>query len=319
MNHSKLHEEWIKIKDPISQINTSTEESSEHIPLNSFIIDTIDNTKQLLSEALWSGAQIFVDRYESLLEIIQKLKKKIQVLEWTPCTCIVQNWIAINSLKNQLKEGELEIIQLKVNIELLRKANNSIKTVNKELKIAKNRDNLTWALSRSYYDDMLWKLQDDFNTKVNTNFTIVILDIDHFKKFNDMYGHPVWDIALKYFVSTFRSFLEEWDHINNSTDWFFRIWWEEFALLTRRSIKDTIDLVTCILNEFKQLKLSNIQGLSHISKLSHITFSAWIWWSYLMQEFNNLTWVISEIDKALYQSKGRWRACITTCSENVFS
>jgi diguanylate cyclase (GGDEF)-like protein len=163
---------------------------------------------------------------------------------------------------------------------------------------------------------VILKLQDEHNINESKNFNIAIIDIDHFKKFNDLYWHPVWDIALKYFVNTFRSYLEEWDNINNSMDWFFRIGWEEFVLLTRRSIENATNLVTFILQEFLQIKLSDIHGLSHVTEFQYMSFSTWIWGTYLLNKSNNISCVISQVDKALYESKDNWRSRISICSED---
>ena len=58
----------------------------------------------------------------------------------------------------------------------------------------------------------------------NGELTLVVLDLDHFKKINDEYGHPAGDHVLKVFAHFLRSRLR-------ASDIAGRIGGEEFALL----------------------------------------------------------------------------------------
>jgi len=53
------------------------------------------------------------------------------------------------------------------------------------------RDALTGLYNRTYLDEILGKM-----TTENTPFAAIMLDVDHFKEFNDQYGHPAGDVAL---------------------------------------------------------------------------------------------------------------------------
>lgn len=56
-------------------------------------------------------------------------------------------------------------------------------------------DQLTGAKNRNFYEHLLSKQQ-----RVK-NYTIVVLDIDRFKKINDTYGHTLGDEAIKFVAS----------------------------------------------------------------------------------------------------------------------
>ena len=43
--------------------------------------------------------------------------------------------------------------------------------------------------------------------------SIIVLDIDHFKKMNDQYGHYIGDVLLQSFATTVKSNLREQDFI----------------------------------------------------------------------------------------------------------
>ena len=86
------------------------------------------------------------------------------------------------------------------------------------------RDKLTGAFNRHKWDEQIKGELALANR--GHHFSLILLDIDHFKKINDSYGHDMGDKVLKHLVNTLRSRLRE-------TDMLFRIGGEEFAILLR--------------------------------------------------------------------------------------
>ena len=72
----------------------------------------------------------------------------------------------------------------------------------KELEKLALLDNLTQLANRNYIEK---EIQSRFEEKkrFNAPFGILYMDIDHFKKFNDTYGHDVGDHVLKLVADTF--------------------------------------------------------------------------------------------------------------------
>lgn len=56
-------------------------------------------------------------------------------------------------------------------------------------------DQLTNVKNRNFYENLLSKQQQV------KNYTVAVLDIDHFKSFNDTFGHTVGDEAIKFIAS----------------------------------------------------------------------------------------------------------------------
>ncbi len=85
------------------------------------------------------------------------------------------------------------------------------------------KDPLTGTLNRSAMDMMLTK-EVELANRHNTPMSLIVLDIDHFKRINDDYGHSTGDSALKALASRIRQCVR-------ATDSIFRYGGEEFVIM----------------------------------------------------------------------------------------
>lgn len=87
-----------------------------------------------------------------------------------------------------------------------------------------NRDPLTGLCNRRYFEETL---NQEYHraTRLNCPLSVIIIDIDHFKKINDEFGHPVGDLCLKHVANT----LEQKPLRLNDT--LARIGGEEFSII----------------------------------------------------------------------------------------
>lgn len=85
-------------------------------------------------------------------------------------------------------------------------------------------DNLTSLGNRRQYEDIL-QHEIGLAKRNNTCLALAIIDIDFFKKYNDLYGHPKGDIALSRVAKAVLSCMRR------PNDYTFRIGGEEFAVL----------------------------------------------------------------------------------------
>jgi diguanylate cyclase (GGDEF)-like protein len=147
-------------------------------------------------------------------------------------------------------------------------------------------DALTGVANRRAWDEELPRaLQRAKRTRLP--LCVVMVDLDHFKKFNDTHGHPAGDRLLSDMSAAFRAELREDDQIA-------RYGGEEFALL----------LNGCDATQARAM----LQRLSKVMPLQQ-TFSAGIVQCDGSQDANA---VVALADRALYQAKstGRRRAVI---------
>jgi diguanylate cyclase (GGDEF)-like protein len=95
--------------------------------------------------------------------------------------------------------------------------NNHLALLNKEIRL----DGLTGLANRKTFDLTIQEwLADDIP------FALILLDIDHFKKINDQYGHLIGDEVLTGIASVMKAF-------SRSNDLCFRYGGEEFGILVK--------------------------------------------------------------------------------------
>ncbi len=99
------------------------------------------------------------------------------------------------SSATKLMESQNKLLE-----EKLHESQQHIDTLNKDLetvKIENLKDSLTTLANRKHFDQFLKSSIEEIKTGELNEFSLLLLDIDHFKKFNDTYGHQVGDQVLK--------------------------------------------------------------------------------------------------------------------------
>jgi diguanylate cyclase (GGDEF)-like protein len=97
------------------------------------------------------------------------------------------------------------------------------KAYEEDLQILANTDSLTRLYNRRQLYPILQN-ELDRAVRKKTPFSVLMIDIDHFKKFNDTYGHAGGDQLLAGFADKMRSVLRQMDSA-------FRFGGEEFVVL----------------------------------------------------------------------------------------
>lgn len=117
-------------------------------------------------------------------------------------------------------------------------------------------------------------------------FSVILLDIDFFKKVNDQYGHQSGDKVLVYFASTVRNILRKSDIVA-------RYGGEEFAIILKNTSKnDAFDVAEKIR---KQIEASSV-GEQNIKFTVSIGITDYI-------AYDNKHSIIKRSDEALYNAK----------------
>jgi diguanylate cyclase (GGDEF)-like protein len=110
------------------------------------------------------------------------------------------------------------------------------------------RDGLTDLFNHRHFHELLNQEMAPA-LRYGLPLTLLMIDIDNFKKFNDSYGHPAGDHALLEIARLFRENCRRMDHI-------CRYGGEEFAIITpETSGKSAIHLAKRLLNRVRKTKI----------------------------------------------------------------
>lgn len=136
-------------------------------------------------------------------------------------------------------------------------------TDRKLIEIISITDGLTNIYNRRYFDEIFPKIINNAKRK-NELVSFLFMDIDHFKQYNDNYGHQKGDEVLINFAKCLK------DNLHRSSDFAFRLGGEEFAIVYQAETKEkAIEFANDLRKSIEDLKI--IHGFSSVS--SHITAS----------------------------------------------
>lgn len=159
-----------------------------------------------------------------------------------------------------------------------------------------NKDGLTGTLNRKIFDADMREITRKCY-ELGEKYSIVMLDIDHFKMINDNYGHQCGDEALKTLVNIITESIRDGDNL-------YRYGGEEFCIILPNTTPD--DIVKRI-NEIR-IEIQK-KEISYNGQRIHITCSFGI--AGLPCDLKDPIEIVSRADKALYESKNAGRNRVT--------
>lgn len=169
-------------------------------------------------------------------------------------------------------------------------------------------DELTQILGRRAFNEKLGGL--------GRNYTIAMVDIDHFKKFNDTHGHDIGDDVLKMVATKLQAI--------KGGGTVYRYGGEEFCIVFNRPIEHCIPHLETLRENIATYKMrlrdktnrppttqegSNKRGQATRGLAVSVTISIGV--ATRTAELGKPSDVIKAADKALYQSKSRGRNCLS--------
>lgn len=149
-------------------------------------------------------------------------------------------------------------------------------------------DPLTGILNRRKIESLVQEHIDRYN-KNKEIFSLIILDLDHFKIINDTHGHATGDNVLCHFTQLCQHSLRKIDYLS-------RIGGEEFAIL----LPNTSEKEALIIGE---RICQNIQDNPYVQFNKRIPFSVSIGCSTLKDEYLGVHKIFERADSALYLAK----------------
>lgn len=167
------------------------------------------------------------------------------------------------------------------------------------------RDPLTGAYNRRFLEEKANEM-----VKTGTPFALVIFDLDHFKEFNDNYGHNVGDAVLRLFVIVTEGAVKS-ARPEGMEDLIVRYGGEEFVVLLRgiTDLEKAKEISERIRNQLasEEIKFKNLEN--ERQDTVKVTVSGGV---AVFRNGDDLETVIERADKALYVAKNFGRNNIKT-------
>lgn len=159
-----------------------------------------------------------------------------------------------------------------------------------------HRDPLTQIGNRAAFDLCLEK-QISAHERHHTEFSLMVIDIDHFKEVNDTYGHIAGDKVLKMVAQTIRKTLRRSDEV-------YRYGGEEFVVILSNTQQGGATFIAeRIRKAIEELKVE-------LNKTISVTASIGISAS---EKTEQVSQTLEFADKALYEAKESGRNQVVVC------
>ncbi len=182
------------------------------------------------------------------------------------------------------------IIMITISSLFYEKVDRKRRQVEKELKQSSTTDPLTGLLNRREFLSLA-KLEKSKHCRIKYDLSVIIIDIDFFKKINDAFGHSAGDKIIQVVANTLKSTVR-------SSDILCRYGGEEFIiLLSGTSLEGAAQLSEKLRSKIEQIDVSTIL----FSEKYKLTIS--LGYALASTKEKDILEAIDKADKALYDAK----------------
>jgi diguanylate cyclase (GGDEF)-like protein len=251
-------------------------------------LTTLDNS---ITEYSVTGLEEQIGQEQMLLHI-EHLRQELAELKQEKSDLEIM-------LETTTEHADLVEIQLHQEICDRQKIETALHQANQELGKLTILDSLTQIANRRRFDEYLLQ-QWQVLRKTNSPLSLVLCDIDHFKLYNDTYGHPIGDHCLQQVALAIDAAIEDESHLA------CRYGGEEFAIILPDLVAEkALEIADRVRAKVKSLKIAHHKS----SVCEYVTMSLGVFTMTPTPE-GSPEILISFADKALYEAKtqGRDRA-----------
>ncbi|HEX8661762.1 MAG TPA: GGDEF domain-containing protein [Brevundimonas sp.] len=274
--------------------------AAQHLPRGR-LTDQIRDAGQVLDRELSSVSSVIAEAQKSQAAYGQTLEQAATSIEaaadgeglqtivsdLTTATRQVQN--ETDSLEKKLETSTQEIVRLREHLELVRRDAMT--------------DALTELANRKAFDEHLAAACDHAEAQGGA-LTLAVLDIDHFKRFNDTWGHQTGDQVLRYVASVL-------GRTAANPRFAARFGGEEFAIVFPYESAAMVE--TALEGVLKEIASRSLRRRSTNDDLGAVTISAGF---AVRQRGETASAFLERADAALYASKRGGRNRVS-CAERL--
>ena len=160
---------------------------------------------------------------------------------------------------------------------------------------AAHKDPLTGVNNRASMDEIIDR-EVNLSTRHGTELSLLAIDIDHFKKVNDTYGHAMGDCVIKAVAEASKAAIR-------TSDMVFRYGGEEFLILLSNTDREGATLLADRLRQ-------KIEETCIICDGTHVSATVSVGVTCMKAKDDSRSELFSRADAALYQAKSSGRNCV---------
>lgn len=240
-----------------------------------------------LQKVINQAAAAIGDTCHKAEESNDRFQKKTVLLETLPDATVIQ--VVLQEVIEETKSLAATSLAMQSK---LNKAHQEMEQLRSELSEVRKlavTDGLTGLLNRRAFDQRLSEIVEQSET--GECFCLTMLDIDHFKRVNDTYGHNVGDNVIKYVAALIKKHAQQHHHVA-------RYGGEELAIIMpRTSVEKAIEISETIR---RSMESSRLKRKDNNQPLGTITVSVGV---AKLQKGDGTESFIVRADQALYKAK----------------
>lgn len=247
--------------------------------------ESFENINQQLNAVIKIASDSISQTRQQAVASNDNFKRKSESLETVSTSEDVRHVLEEIIQETQTLSETTAAMQVKLN-----QANVELEQLRQELAQTRKlsyTDGLTGLLNRRAFDD---KLAELIGQPAGETY-LAMLDIDHFKRVNDTYGHAIGDNVIKFVASLMTKHAEAHHHVA-------RYGGEELGIIMpNTSGKQAVDIAETIR---KTMEASRLKRKENSQLLDRITLSIGI---AKMEQGDDAETLLVRADRALYQAK----------------
>jgi diguanylate cyclase len=210
-------------------------------------------------------------------------REQLRLIVETLVTSTKEAEVANQTLQKRLVDSRQEISELQENLEVVR--------------VESLTDPLTTLSNRKRLEEAITRMISEAEAK-GTSFSVILTDIDHFKKFNDTYGHLTGDQVLRLVALSLKENLK-------GQDVAARYGGEEFAvLLPKTALSDGVTVAEHIRHAVMSKELIRRSTNESLGRVTiSLGVAAW-------RKGDTMASLLERVDSCLYAAKHAGRNCV---------